>query len=79
MSIWLEGGYHTRRILAAIFDVLDLQNIHLFAPDAGVAAALDYVLNHNHHLTSLAVGHGIGAPGLPQVTLVPINQECSQI
>ena len=49
--------------LAAIFDELDLQNIHLVAPDVGMAAALDYVLNHNHRLTSLAVGHGIGAPG----------------
>ena len=49
--------------LAAIFDELDLQNIHLVAPDVGMAAALDYVLNHNHRLASLAVGHGIGAPG----------------
>ena len=49
--------------LAAIFDELDLQNIHLVAPDVGMAAALDYVLNHNHRLSSLAVGHGIGAPG----------------
>ena len=49
--------------LAGIFDELDLQNIHLVAPDVGMAAALDYVLNHNHRLASLAVGHGIGAPG----------------
>jgi pimeloyl-ACP methyl ester carboxylesterase len=28
-----------------------------------MAAGLDYVLNHNHRLASLAVGHGIGAPG----------------
>jgi pimeloyl-ACP methyl ester carboxylesterase len=49
--------------LAAIFDELDLQNIHLVAPDVGMAAGLDYVLNHNHRLASLAVGHGIGAPG----------------
>ena len=49
--------------LAAIFDELDLQNIHLFAPDVGMAAALAYVLNHKHRVTSLAVGHGLGAPG----------------
>jgi pimeloyl-ACP methyl ester carboxylesterase len=49
--------------LTAIFDELDLQNIHLVAPDVGMAAALDYVLNHNHRLASLAIGHGIGAPG----------------
>ena len=49
--------------LAAIFDELDLQNIHLVAPDVGMAAALAYVLNHKHRVTSLAVGHGLGAPG----------------
>ncbi len=49
--------------LATIFDELELQEIHLIAPDVGMAAALDYVLNHNHRLVSLAVGHGIGAPG----------------
>jgi pimeloyl-ACP methyl ester carboxylesterase len=49
--------------LAAIFDELDLQNIHLVAPDVGMAAALDYVLNQDHRLSSLAVGHGIGTPG----------------
>ena len=49
--------------LAAIFDELDLQNIHLVAPDVGMAAAIAYVLNHKHRVTSLAVGHGLGAPG----------------
>ena len=49
--------------LAAIFEELDLQDIHLVAPDVGMAAALAYVLNHKHRVTSLAVGHGLGAPG----------------
>ncbi|MDB2646888.1 alpha/beta hydrolase [Pseudomonadales bacterium] len=49
--------------LAAIFDELDLQNIHLVGPDVGMAAALAYVLNHKHRVASLAVGHGLGAPG----------------
>ena len=49
--------------LAAIFDELDLHNIHLVAPDVGMAAALAYVLNHKHRVKSLAVGHGLGAPG----------------
>lgn len=49
--------------LAAIFDELDLHNIHLVGPDVGMGAALAYVLNHTHRVTSLAVGHGVGAPG----------------
>lgn len=49
--------------LAAIFDELDLQDIHLVAPDVGMAAALAYVLDHNHRLKTMAVGHGLGAPG----------------
>ncbi|MDB4077262.1 alpha/beta hydrolase [Porticoccaceae bacterium] len=49
--------------LATIFEELDLQDIHLVAPDVGMAAALAYVLNHKHRVTSLAVGHGLGAPG----------------
>ena len=40
--------------LAAIFEELDLQDIHLVAPDVGMAAALAYVLNHKHRVTSLA-------------------------
>ena len=50
-------------LLAAIFDELDLQDIHLVAPDVGMAAALAYVLDHNHRLKTMAVGHGLGAPG----------------
>ena len=49
--------------LAAIFDELDLHNIHLVGPDVGMGAALAYVLNHTHRVKSLAVGHGVGAPG----------------
>ena len=49
--------------LAAIFEELDLHNIYLVAPDVGMGAALAYVLNHKHRVTSLAVGHGVGAPG----------------
>ena len=49
--------------LTAIFDELDLHNIHLVGPDVGMAAALAYVLNHKHRVASLAVGHGLGAPG----------------
>jgi pimeloyl-ACP methyl ester carboxylesterase len=49
--------------LAAIFEELDLHNIHLVAPDVGMGAALAYVLNHKHRVISLAVGHGVGAPG----------------
>ncbi|MDG2495913.1 MAG: alpha/beta hydrolase [Alphaproteobacteria bacterium] len=49
--------------LAAIFDELDLQDIHLVAPDVGMAAALAYVLDHKHRLKTMAVGHGLGAPG----------------
>lgn len=49
--------------LAAIFDELDLHDIHLVGPDVGMAAALAYVLNHDHRLASMAVGHSLGAPG----------------
>ena len=49
--------------LAAIYEELDLQNIHLVAPDVGIGAALAYILNHKHRVKSLAVGHGPGAPG----------------
>ena len=49
--------------LAAIFEALDLQDIHLVAPDVGMAAALAYVLDHKHRLKTMAVGHGLGAPG----------------
>lgn len=49
--------------LAAIFDELDLRDIHLVGPDVGMGAALAYALNHKHRLASMAVGHGPGAPG----------------
>jgi len=58
MSPTAQGAH-----LAAIFEELDLHNIHLVAPDVGMGAALAYVLNHKHRVTSLAVGHGVGAPG----------------
>ncbi len=48
--------------LAAIFEALELNDIHLVAPDVGMAAALSYVLDHEHRLTSMAVGHSIGNP-----------------
>lgn len=49
--------------LAVIFDELDLQDIHLVGPDVAMGAALSYVINHDHRLLSMAVGHGPGAPG----------------
>jgi pimeloyl-ACP methyl ester carboxylesterase len=49
--------------LAAIFDELNLQDVHLIGPDVGMAASLAYVLNHKHRLSSMAVGHSLGAPG----------------
>ena len=58
MSPNVQGAH-----LAAIFDELDLHNIHLVGPDVGMGAALAYVLNHKHRVTSLTVGHGVGAPG----------------
>lgn len=58
MSPTAQGAH-----LAAIFDELDLYDIHLVGPDVGMGAALAYVLNHKHRVASLAVGHGVGAPG----------------
>lgn len=49
--------------LAAIFTDPDLRDIHLVGSDVGMGAALAYVLNHEHRLLSMAVGHGSGAPG----------------
>lgn len=49
--------------LAAIFDELNLRDIHLVGPDVGMGAALAYAIRHDHRLSSLAVGHGPGAPG----------------
>lgn len=48
--------------LAAIFEDLDLNDIHLVAPDVGMASALSYVLDHEHRLISMAIGHSIGNP-----------------
>ncbi|MCX2972308.1 alpha/beta hydrolase [Halieaceae bacterium IMCC8485] len=58
MSPTAQGAH-----LAAIFDELDLYDIHLLGPDVGMGAALAYVLNHKHRVASLPVGHGVGAPG----------------
>jgi len=58
MSPTAQGAH-----LAAIFDELDLHDIHLVGPDVGMGAALAYVLNHKHRVASLAAGHGVGAPG----------------
>lgn len=49
--------------LSVIFDELNLKDIHLIGPDVGMAASLAYVLNHEHRLASMAVGHSLGAPG----------------
>jgi len=49
--------------LAAIFEELDLHDIHLVGPDVGMGAALAYAIHHKHRLSSLVVGHGPGAPG----------------
>ncbi|MDG1307740.1 MAG: alpha/beta hydrolase [Porticoccaceae bacterium] len=58
MSPTAQGAH-----LAAIFNELDLHDIHLVAPDVGMGAALAYVLNHKHRVKSLVAGHGVGAPG----------------
>jgi len=58
MSPTAQGAH-----LAAIFDELDLHDIHLVGPDVGMGAALAYVLNHTHRVKSLVIGHGVGAPG----------------
>jgi len=49
--------------LKAIFQDLDLHDIHLVGPDVGMGAALAYALHHDGRLASLVVGHGPGAPG----------------
>ncbi len=50
--------------LAAIFEALDLGDIHLVGPDVGMGAALAYAANHGpDRLASLVVGNGPGAPG----------------
>lgn len=56
--------------LAAIFDDLDLHDIHLVGPDVGMGAALAYAVHHEHRLASLIVGHGPGAPGPFKVAMM---------
>lgn len=48
--------------LSSIFNTLGLHDIHLIAPDVGMAAALSYVLDQDHRLSSMAIGHSIGNP-----------------
>lgn len=48
--------------LASIFNELDLHDIHLVGPDVGMASAISYVLDHEHRLSSMAIGHSIGNP-----------------
>lgn len=50
-------------LLARILDDLGLDDVHLVAPDVGMAAALSYALLPNHRLASMVVGHSVGAPG----------------
>ena len=50
-------------LLGKILDDLDLTDIHLVAPDVGMAAALSYALTPNRRLASMVVGHSVGAPG----------------
>lgn len=58
-------------LLGRILDDLNLDGIHLVGPDVGMAAALSYALTPNHRLTSLVVGHSVGAPGpLKLATLI---------
>lgn len=49
--------------LAAIFDGLDLNDVHVVGPDVGMGAALAYAIHHEHRLSSIVIGHGFGAPG----------------
>ena len=50
-------------LLGKILDDLDLTDVHLVAPDVGMAAALSCALSPNHRLASMVVGHSVGAPG----------------
>ena len=50
-------------LLGKILDDLDLTDVHLVAPDVGMAAALSYALAPNPRLASMVVGHSVGAPG----------------
>lgn len=50
-------------LLNAIFNELDLHDIHLVGPDVGMGAALAYAIHHDHRLSSMVVGNGPGTPG----------------
>ena len=50
-------------LLGKILNDLDLTDVHLVAPDVGMAAALSYALAPNPRLASMVVGHSVGAPG----------------
>ena len=50
-------------LLNAIFNDLDLRDIHLVGPDVGMGAALAYAIHHEHRLLSMVVGNGPGTPG----------------
>jgi len=39
---------------------LGLENVHVVGPDVGMAAALDYVIHHQHKAASILVGDGPG-------------------
>lgn len=60
-------------LLGKILDDLELTDIHLVGPDVGMAAALCYALTPNNRLTSMMIGHSIGAPGpLKLATLISL-------
>jgi pimeloyl-ACP methyl ester carboxylesterase len=50
-------------LLNAIFNDLNLRDIHLVGPDVGMGAALAYAIHHEHRLLSMVVGNGPGTPG----------------
>lgn len=50
-------------LLHAIFNDLDLYDVHLVGPDVGMGAALAYAIHHDHRLLSMVVGNGPGTPG----------------
>ena len=50
-------------LLNAIFNDLNLSDIHLVGPDVGMGAALAYAIHHEHRLLSMVVGNGPGTPG----------------
>ena len=50
-------------LLHAIFNDLNVRDIHLVGPDVGMGAALAYAIHHEHRLLSMVVGNGPGTPG----------------